>query len=531
MTSKFAVYDTGYEDERFKHVVSQTLHCILCTNVIKDPVTCQRNEHLFCRACITIHLMYSSKCPTCMEPLTVETLRQAPRGIRNLLSELNIRCTFFDRGCGKFVQLGDLERHVADCGFAPAVCSNEGCQLEVNKQDLLHHETAVCELRRVKCHSCYEIRREMDTMKVNLAAMNEKFDRNEENVKAVAAEVKLVQQQLNKQEKNKRRLKADNVEIKKSLNEIMKQLERMIQQTSDGGINRDLKVVITGGESGKGDLNSVEMFSLRTGTWTPLQSMREEREGPSSAVYNNQLFVIGGWKSKSVEKLSLKAVQGDQSIPWENVPVELPEKLVGYQSVVHNAQLIVVGGYGRDRDVYSNSITEIPLVPPYTSKLLATMPQRRCYHGAAIFGNKILIVGGRESRWSNSTLKSVVMYDISKNKCQKLAPLPYPICEMATVKWGDYVMIMGGANSNNQPLNKVLMYNIRTQQSHHLPNMKYNRRGCMAAVVRDTVIVMGGQDEGGNCLKSVEGFTFGCNSWEELPPMNEARLNATAVAC
>ena len=169
MASKLAVYDTGYEDERFEQIVSQTLHCIICTNVIKDPVMCQRNEHLFCRACITRHLVNFHTCPTCMEPLNVETLRQASRTVVNLLSELRIRCEFFDRGCGKFVQLEDLERHVADCGFAPAVCSNEGCQLEVNKQDLLHHETAVCELRRVKCHSCNDIRGEMDTVKVNLA--------------------------------------------------------------------------------------------------------------------------------------------------------------------------------------------------------------------------------------------------------------------------------------------------------------------------------------------------------------------------
>ena len=143
-----------------------------------------------------------------MEPLTVESLRQAPRTVTNLLSELKIRCQFFDRGCGQFVELGDLERHVT-------VCSNEGCQLEVNKHDLLHHETAVCELRRVKCHSCNEIRQEMDTVKVNLAAMNEKLkgvgeqlDRNQENVKTavgnVVAKVELVQEQLrgqlNKQE-------------------------------------------------------------------------------------------------------------------------------------------------------------------------------------------------------------------------------------------------------------------------------------------------------------------------------------------
>ena len=294
-----SVYDTGYEDELFQYPVGPSLHCCICTNVIKDPVMCH-NEHIFCRACITTHLMYSHTCPTCMQPLTVETLRQATRSVRNLLSELQIRCKFFDRGCGKFVQLGDLERHVADCGFAPAVCSNEGCQLEVNKQDLLHHETVVCEQRRVKCHSCNDIKREMDTVKANLAAMNEKLDRNEKIIEEslrsnvdivkvqvktvqenVAAKVELVQQQLDKQEESNRQLKADNTEMKKSLNEIMKQLKIMTQQTSHGvqdeqmkkaiaeaagTMEREPKVVIAGGTNLKGVLNSVEMFSLTNGT-------------------------------------------------------------------------------------------------------------------------------------------------------------------------------------------------------------------------------------------------------------------------
>ena len=240
MASKLAVYDTGYDDERFEQIVSQTLHCIICTNVIKDPVMCQHNEHLFCRACITIHLMYSSTCPTCMDPLTVKTLRQA-RTVMNLLSELKIRCEFFDRGCGKFVQLGDLERHVADCGFAPVVCSNEGCELEVNKQDLLHHEK-VCELRRVTCHSCNDIKREMNTMKVNLAAMDQKLDRNEKmlnrklsetlerieaNTKAVenvAVSIELIQQVDEEEKKNQK-------EMEKRLNVITWQLEKIIEQT------------------------------------------------------------------------------------------------------------------------------------------------------------------------------------------------------------------------------------------------------------------------------------------------------------
>ncbi len=136
-----AVYDTGYEDERFEQIVSQTLHCIICTNVIKDPVMCRQNEHLFCRACITRHLMNYQTCPTCMEPLTIETLSKASRTVTNLLSELRIRCEFSDRGCEEYVELGSLEGHLKECGYAPAVCCNEGCRLEMNKQDLFHHET------------------------------------------------------------------------------------------------------------------------------------------------------------------------------------------------------------------------------------------------------------------------------------------------------------------------------------------------------------------------------------------------------
>jgi hypothetical protein len=265
--------------------------------------------------------------------------------------------------------------------------------------------------------------------------------------------------------------------------------------------------------------------------------MKEDRHGASSVVYNNQVFVIGGVDQsrrgiKSIEKLSLNAVQVDQSITWENVLAELPEPLYGHCSVVYNGRLIVTGGYDDSKLAYSDSITEISLVPPYTSKLLATMPQARYHHGIAMFGDKILILGGRINWDCNTNNASVLLYDITKNKCKELAALPYPTSEMATVKWGDdSVIIAGGADSNGEALNKVLLYNIKTQKSRMLPDMKYKRDGCVAAVVRDTVIVMGGMDERGKCLKSVECFRFDRYSWQELPEMQEARHWATAVVC
>ena len=431
----------------------------------------------------------------------------------------------------------------------------------MNKQDLLHHETAVCELRRVKCHSCNDMRVSLaavdeklkgvgETLSKHEKIVAEKLEKNETNMKAVGAKVELVQEQLNKQEASNRRLEADNVEIKKSLIEIMKQLEGMTKQTSHevqaeemkkgiaegGGTEREEKIIVAGGYDDKESLNSVEMFSLATGTWTRLQPMREGRREPSSVVWNNELFVIGGLVS-SVEKLSLNDVQAKRAVPWENVRVELPGRLSEHRSVVYNGRLLMIGGYDGDKGTCIGSITEISLVPPYTSKRLASMPQRRGYHGVAVFGAKILIVGGRESGYGfivlvamSSAVRSVLMYDITKNECQEFAPLPYPVHRMATVKWDDdNVMIIGGVDSNDQPLNKVLMYNIKTQKSHELPNMKYKREGCVAAVVRDTVIVMGGRGERRDYLESVEGFRFDRNTWEELPAMHEARAWATAA--
>ena len=102
--------------------------------------------------------------------------------------------------------------------------------------------------------------------------------------------------------------------------------------------------------------------------------------------------------------------------PGKTFHTELPGRLYGHCTVIYNGQLIVIGGCDEEIDAYSNSITEISLVSPYTSKLLAPMPQRRCSHGVAIFGDKILIVGGETSMFIIAALGSVVMYDITKNE-------------------------------------------------------------------------------------------------------------------
>ena len=63
-----------------------------------------------------------------------------------------------------------------------------------------------------------------------------------------------------------------------------------------------------------------------------------------------------------------------------------------------------------------------------------------------IFDQNLLIVGGKTSSYDKDNLSSVVLYDIKKNELKQLSPLPYEVSYMATVKWGDNIVVIGDAD-------------------------------------------------------------------------------------
>ncbi|XP_028415440.1 TNF receptor-associated factor 3-like isoform X2 [Dendronephthya gigantea] len=152
----------GFDENRFDGPVSDNFKCTICFNVLNDPKSCQNNQHYFCSACIHQYVQnYSQTCPECRQDLTVETLVTPPRILLNCISELPIKCDHVKRGCTDRIQLGKLKNHLEECGFAPVTCANDGCDAVVNKRDRIHHETELCEFRRVQCHNCEELRNEM----------------------------------------------------------------------------------------------------------------------------------------------------------------------------------------------------------------------------------------------------------------------------------------------------------------------------------------------------------------------------------
>ena len=563
-----ASYIQGYDEERFVTTVNRNFLCLICFNVLKDPVLCPRNQHCFCRGCITKHLENSRRCPTCADEMSEETLAEPQRMIKDYLNELNIRCVYNDRGCEEIVQLQHLDQHEDSCGFTPAVCTNPGCGATLNMRDLTVHESELCEYRNLKCHSCGEITKtlagmekrmtRLETNQANVQKnMEDKLANLEKNMgtnletqmqnnmailetKLAESVEKIVEQKLAKNIANMEgKLEANNNEVKGLKTALVEAFDQMkdVLIKMDGKIEENAgkvknapsddreNIIVAGGYEN----DSVEMFNWRQRTWSPLQSLPKKRYAATSFVYNNQVTIAGGYCTGSgffgdMIRMNVYSPP-DLSTYWNDCVEKLPGQLGHHSSVLYNDKLMVTGG--RDGNGTSDKIHEVQVVPPYTVKSLSRMPEPRRDHCTEIFDDRLLILGGRPT-YCRDNLSSVVLYDMKNNVCKQLAPLPYEVSLMATVRWGDNVVVIGGADKRTQPLNTVIMYNMKTEQSHMLPPMRCKRWGCAAVVVGNNIVVLGGFGQQGD-LKSVESFNFERYTWQELPEMSQAKRWHTAV--
>ena len=486
-------YTLGYDDDRFESIVDQNFHCLICYNVLKDPVMCKRNQHYFCHGCITEHLRRNSHtCPTCADELTVETLAEVPRIVKTYLNERKIRCDYEDRECRELVQLQNLNRHVGECGFSPVVCGNQGCNQTISKRDRTYYESELCQFRKLKCHNCGEISTMMAGMETKVADLDTKMAHTSTEMKNINTKLNEIDTRLannNMETKNintnmanigtkmaradtkmeninanvEARFEAVNNEVKgmrMSLNEMKDGLDHFKEAVlekieSKERKQEDITRDVSGAASGRGEnkhifvaggcmKNSVEIFNYPQRLWSLLKPMPKYRESASSFVYNNHVTLAGGLcHGGSVNNMIQMNVHlvPDFATNWTDFAAKLPSRMLSHCSVVYKDSLFVTGGYNADQRVYSDCIHEVKLKPPYTVKLLSKMPEPRVCHSTVLCDDSILIVGGTKTGDYKDNLSSVLSYDIKSNECRQLKELPYPVCEMATVKWGENVVM------------------------------------------------------------------------------------------
>ena len=551
----------GYDDSRFEKDVDENFHCSVCYNVLKEPRMCRNNEHIFCLDCISEHLKVNSKtCPECNEHLSLDTLRKAPRVLRNCLSKLKINCDHASRGCPQFTCLEELETHVSNCGYAPVLCSNVECGMEINKQDKVHHETEVCEYRRVKCQDCGKMQEVVGRLEGRMMELDRKVEETKKEVRNAAKntgdkveeisekEVAVVKKEVGEVNKEVREVKKEVGEVKKEVKDVKENLSKVnkdvdevkvmmsqvleklnmlehlnkLPSPTEGMLNTPREDILISG--GTDDGTGTEIFSWEKNGWFKVSPMNEKHSGASSFIYKDQLFVLGGRLTKAIETLDLSVL----TLKWRKFPRGLPFECDDFQTVVCQQTVIHIGGYNYEKDEESNMISELQLTSPSSCfmKELCQMPEPRDRHSAEVFEDKVLILGG--CNMSFNILDSVLKFDPNRNECKEMPKLPAPLMRMATVRWREEVVVLGGRSKESKALNDVFMYNIKTGKITVLPSMLEKRRSCCAIITGNIIVVMGGVNEKNQTVNTVECFTMGGSTWEYLPSMNKARCYAVA---
>jgi hypothetical protein len=291
-------------------------------------------------------------------------------------------------------------------------------------------------------------------------------------------------------------------------------------------------IIILGGYNAPGIesiSNTVEKYNIVEGKSTQLPGMNLARAKSASCVYNGDVIVAGGWDGKAGTDLIEILKMNQDPLRCTVFDGKLPTRLSAHDVTVYQDKLYITGGYNWNEVKTSDAIYELSLVPPYTAKLLARMPQPRKKHRAEIVNGKLFILGGSTIGDGKYATDSVVVYDFIKNEIKPCPSLPKPVARMTTVTWGNMIIVVGGRDKNDQILNDVIMYHIESGRSERLPSLKHKRRGASAVITHDVIVVLGGWNKEEGYLNSVESFTMGDDQWTELPGMKEKRQYATAV--
>jgi archaellum component FlaC len=464
-----------------------------------------------------------------------------------------INCDHASRGCPQFTCLEDLKTHVANCGYAPVLCSNAECGMEVNKQDKVHHETEDCEYGKVKCHDCGQIQESVGRVEGRLVELDGKVEQAVKGIKNMDEKVEAVKE-MNKEMNEK--VEAASEQTKKEIGEVKKEVKDMKDNLSR--VNKDVDevkvmmtqvlqklnmlellnklssltqgmlntpredILIAGGYGGLSSKfgKSTEIYSWEKNCWFEVSTMNEDHKGASSFIYKDQLFVVGGEESKTIETLNLNELP----LKWTKSPRKLPYQCDDHQTVVCQQSVIGIGGFQYGKG-WSNVISELHLTSSNIMKELCQMPEPRNGHGAEVVEDKVLILGGHNY---NNTLDSVLKFDPKRKECKEMPKLPFPLTGMATVRCRDEVVVLGGRNKDGQALNDVFMYNSKTGEITALPSMLEKRYDCCTVITGNIIVVMGGMSENREYLSSVECFTMGSSTWEYLPAMNKPRSKAVA---
>jgi murein DD-endopeptidase MepM/ murein hydrolase activator NlpD len=204
------------------------------------------------------------------------------------------------------------------------------------------------------------------------------------------------------------------------------------------------KIYVVGGCSStqpqqfKNPVANLEMYDPEKDTWTRLSPMTSARVGPSVAVLNGKIYVMGGFDPKQYwsanPTVEIYDIKTDR---WSMGP-SMPTGVSWASAVVLDGKIYVLGGVG------SHYYDIMQIFDPSTKgwSYGQSFNGGRYRHAAVAYGGKIYLIGG--DTWetgSNIVYNDIQVYDPVSKSWSAKRPMPTAATGLSAVAWKEKIYL------------------------------------------------------------------------------------------
>lgn len=269
---------------------------------------------------------------------------------------------------------------------------------------------------------------------------------------------------------------------------------------------------------GRGE-RPVDIYDPAANSWSEGAAAPMEIHHFQAVAHGGKIYVVGAWTGGFPDERGIENVliYDPAQDSWSTGP-EIPKdrRRGGAGVVTYGDQIYVVAGNRGGHGPHATAVDWFDRFDPSSGawETLAPAPNGRDHFHAAVLGDKLYAVGGRDSGvegFIDSTLAAVDVYDFSAGQWSTLdAPLRTERAGSTTVPVGEHIVITGGEGFG-RTWGETEALNTRTGEWTLVGRLNQPRHGTQAIVYDGRIwIAAGAGDQGGGPeLTSMEAFHLG----------------------
>ena len=188
------------------------------------------------------------------------------------------------------------------------------------------------------------------------------------------------------------------------------------------------------------------------GTWQNTTSLPGIRADHASVIWNNRIFVIGGWNGQdALSSVYSGRIEADSTVSSWTPMTKLPQARRMHTAFVFNDWIYVLGGRGLNNSIIRAKIESDGDLGAWST--ISSLPTGLWGLKSIVIDEVYLVGGSPESDWvpSNQVISAEIQEDGDLGTWKAEQSLPNAIAGHSAVSWDDIMYVVGGSTTKTDP--------------------------------------------------------------------------------